>query len=161
MWKRKLDCGCKGKKKLCGERKQLTWEYTVSSGSSGMWGQRCDGGSRWEQTCSSPDKWPHINVYSEMLIVYSLRNRKQYWWRRPEEGLWNKLNWKSGYSHSKVIDRVICMCTVASVSAETELIYHASTGCEREGNQKLSFSTKENKAWSTPWKEFKRFEKIF
>lgn len=79
---------------------------------------------------------PQINDHSptfpqRCLFVYTWRNRKQYWWRRPEEGLWTKLDWKSGYSHSEVIDRVIWLCKVASVLAETELIYHASTDCER------------------------------
>ena len=31
----------------------------------------------------------HTSVYPEMLTVYTLRSRKQYWWRRPEEGIGN------------------------------------------------------------------------
>lgn len=108
---------------------------------------------------------PHINHHSQLiqrcLFVCTFRNRKKPWGRMPEEELWNKLNWKSGYRHSKVIDRVITVSTAASVLAETELIYHASTDCERRKPETLPPHLGKQSLIHTLWKEFKSFGKGF
>lgn len=78
--------------------------------------------------CSSPENDHSLMFIQRSKFVYTLRNRKKLQWRRPEEGLWNQLDWKSSYSHSEVGEHVICMCTAASVLADTaSFIMHPQT----------------------------------